>query len=187
MNSTIEPKKTSTFALLGAIGAALLLGGCGDNPKEPVQITLCKTMLTEKVKPAGEIEWTEVSTHEKRLDSMTVQVTLLDKASGKHSSASCAYEYDVVEEDATIDADPTQAYSTYPERVLIEGDQLADRAMDALANSAMIKQGKAFAKEVKDGAKRAAKDIGDGAKKAAEQIGNDAQNAFDQIKQTLED
>ena len=136
----------------------LLLSGCGDNPREPVQITLCKQLLINHNSPQTAPEWSRPQLQAQRYDGLKVTVSYPAIGQQRAAQAVCEYPYDAVEEDASHDAQPLSVYATNPSNITFNGIAVTDTAIDRLVEKAMIAQGKAFAERLNKAATDEQKD-----------------------------
>lgn len=140
-------KPLARLALLLTIG--LSLGGCSDQPREPVQITLCKQLLINHTGLSNPPEWSAPKVDMQRYQGVDIKVSYAATEQYGAGKASCHYAYEVEEEDARQDADPMLAFGSVPESLVLNGLAVEPTAIDRLVEKAMIAQGKAFAERVR--------------------------------------
>ncbi len=119
--------------------AAVAAFGCS-NPREDVRLTLCKDMVT--VELGMEPSWQGSQTQTQGREGAVVTVHFAG-ASGDQQAA-CYYKYDAVEDTALTLANPIEAYSTSPSKMVLNGRTLTGAELAQVVKRAMQKQGRAF-------------------------------------------
>ena len=131
------PRLSPTYAILIAVAAA---PGCSDNPREDVRLTLCKDMVTIALGSVPSWQGSEVRIRGYQGATVTVRLATADG----DQQASCDYEYDGVDDTALTLANPIEAYSTSPSRMVLRGRTIAGPELAQLVKRAMQKQGREF-------------------------------------------
>ena len=121
---------------LGVLTAALITAGCSGSG-EDVRVTLCKDMVSTRL---GPVTWQDVRAEAKGREHAAV--TLRFAAAGGDGSAVCYYKYDAVEDTALTLADPLSAFSTSPNRMILNGKTLSRSELAQAIKQAMLKQGR---------------------------------------------
>ncbi len=116
-----------------------LLGACSGST-EDVRLTLCKDLTQEFLDSPGQLEWASEDVVIKGYEDLEVRLKYL--SGDTEGSFSCFYAYEAVEENATMVADPSAAFSTYPNRVMQNGQTLDHGLVAKKINAVMLKQGK---------------------------------------------
>jgi hypothetical protein len=125
----------SACAILITAGAA---PGCSDNPREDVRLTLCKDMVTVELGSVPSWQGSEVRI--RGYQGATVTVRLATAAGDQQ--ASCDYRYDAVDDTALTLANPIEAYSTSPSKMILNGRTIVNPELAQLVKRAMQKQGR---------------------------------------------
>jgi hypothetical protein len=120
--------------------AAAVVPGCSDNPREDVRLTLCKDMVTVELGSVPSWKGSEVRIGGYQGATVTVRLATADG----DQQASCDYKYDAVDDTALTLANPIEAYSTSPSRMILNGRTIVDPELAQLIKRAMQKQGHEF-------------------------------------------
>ncbi|HYN77347.1 MAG TPA: hypothetical protein VES73_06100 [Lamprocystis sp. (in: g-proteobacteria)] len=133
-----KPPRLSTACAI--LIAAALVPGCSDNPREDVRLTLCKDMVTLALGAVPSWQGSEVRIRGYQGATVTVRLATADG----NQQASCDYEYDAVDDTALTLANPIEAYSTSPSKMVLNGRTIANPELAQLVKRAMQKQGREF-------------------------------------------
>jgi hypothetical protein len=131
------------FPLLSLVSATLAavaaLVGCS-NPREDVRLTLCKDMVATELGSVPSWQGSDIQTHGYQGAAVTVRFAT---AEGERR-ATCFYKYDAVDDTALTLANPIEAYSTSPSKMILDGRTLAGADLARAVKRAMQKQGREF-------------------------------------------
>ena len=129
------------------LAVPVLLGACSGST-EDVRLTLCKDLTPEFHDSPGQMEWISEDVVIKGYEDLEVRLKYL--AGDTEGSFSCFDPYDAVEDNATMVADPSAAFSTYPNRVMQNGETLDHGLVAGKINEVLLKQGKQAIESVKN-------------------------------------
>jgi len=146
----------------GFVPAGLLLTGLIAIPgcsgtSEDVRITFCKNLTNALTDTATDVAWQEPDVKIKRPEFAAVTVGF--DANGESTTATCYYQYDLVEETAMDHANPILAYATLPYRMTLNGKDLSKPFLTKITGDEQIRQGKIAMDRVKSVTKKAAEQI----------------------------
>ena len=127
-----------------AMVAAAAAVGCS-NPREDVRLTLCKDMVAVELGTAPTWQGSEVQTRGYNGAVVTVRFA----AAGGDKRADCFYKYDAKDDTALTLANPIEAYSTSPSKMILDGRTLAGPELARAVMRAMEKQGREFVDRAK--------------------------------------
>jgi len=135
-------KNTNRFGLptIGALLAGtIVLSGCSGS-SEDVRITFCKNLTKALTNAAEDLEWQEPSVRIKRPEYAAV--TVKPDASGDGISATCYFQYDLVDQTAMDHANPILAYATLPFKMTLNGQELSRTFLTKITSDEQIRLGK---------------------------------------------
>jgi hypothetical protein len=137
--------RSKSLFLMTIATTTAVLGGC-DNPRQDVRLTLCKDMVAVSLGAAP--SWTEskIETH----GYQGAVVSLRFTTEGAERQASCFYKYDAVDDTALTLANPIEAYSTSPYKMILDGRTIAGSELARAVKLAMQKQGREFVNRARD-------------------------------------
>lgn len=136
MNMTTRLGPAPTGLLLAGLVA---LPGCSGT-SEDVRITFCKNLTNALTDTTTDVAWQEPVVQIKRPEYAATTVTF--DAEGGRTTATCYFEYELVEETAMDHANPILAYSTLPYRMTLNGQELSQPFLTEITGDEQIRQGK---------------------------------------------
>ncbi len=126
---------------------SFFISSCSKTPD--VRLTMCKDLTVLFLNAPEAIEWQEHKPIFRAYNDLEMKVSYSDKATNKTENASCFYAY-IDNEDAMGAEEfntPTVAYSTNPNKMIINGKTVRKMVLADGVNAVMLKQGgKAIAK-----------------------------------------
>lgn len=134
--------------LLPLVAVALIAAGAAvgcSNPREDVRLTLCKDMVAVELGTVPTWQGSEVQT--RGYNGAVVTVRFADAGGDKR--ADCFYKYDAKDDTALTLANPIEAYSTSPSKMILDGRTLEGRDLARAVKRAMEKQGREFVDRAK--------------------------------------
>lgn len=144
----MKPEIKSYLPVVVSIIISLAITSCSKTPD--VRLTMCQDLMVLFLNPTGSIEWQKHEPIMRGYNDLEMQVSYSTVASnGKVEEASCFYAY-IQNEDAMGSEEfntPTVAYSTNPNKMIINGKTVKKMILANAVNEVMLKQGgKAIAK-----------------------------------------
>ena len=134
-----------------AASSLALLTSCTKTPD--VRLTLCQDLTQLLVNSSTELQWEAHKSIIKGYQDLEIQIQFSTSKTdevNEISSASCFYAYEQDDIGAETFADPTAAYSTYPNKMILKGQPVAKNTLTLAVNQAMLQQGKRAVKQVKE-------------------------------------
>jgi len=129
-------KYLSIFSLISFVG----LSGCSFSTTD-VRLTLCENLTIEMLGQSTQFEWISNDIIFKGYEDL--EVKLQYRNNDDTGLSSCFYSYDTIDENAMTQSDPASAYSTYPNKMLLNGNLIDHKLLASTINSILINQGKA--------------------------------------------
>lgn len=146
----INKDKNALKVLIVSV-AVVMLTSCSKGP-DP-RLTLCQDLSQLFVDSKEQLEWTEHKAIIKGYQDLEMQVhfTATD-TNGKQEllQASCFYPYEQDEIGAETFEMPTAAYSTYPVKMIFNGNNIDKKRLAQSINKVMIMQGKQAIKNIQE-------------------------------------
>lgn len=126
--------------IVGALLAGVIaLSGCS-GASEDVRTAFCKNLTKALTNTAADVEWQEAAVRIKRPEYAAV--TVRPDATGDSTSATCYFQYDLVEQTAMDHANPILAYATLPFKMTLNGRELSATFLTKITSDEQIRQGK---------------------------------------------
>jgi len=164
MNAIFSNLRSAVIRAL-LVAGVVAVNGCSDSG-EDVRVVLCKDLALELSRPTSEsVEWTRVETQIRRSEELKVNLGFESRAgdgSTQSMRAACFYRYDAVEDTALTLADPLSAYSTSPNRVILNGRLISGRELADAVGRAMLGQGRDLLERAQRGVEGAVRQLGQG-------------------------
>jgi hypothetical protein len=143
MNNATHFGLPTTGTLLAVV---IALAGCSSS-SEDVRITFCKNLTNALTNAAEDVEWQEPSVRIKRPEYAAV--TVKPDANGDSTSATCYFQYDLVDQTAMDHANPILAYATLPFKMTLNGQELSSTFLTKITSHEQIRQGRVALDKVK--------------------------------------
>lgn len=129
----------------------LSISSCSKTPD--VRLTMCQDLMVLFLNPSGSIEWQEHKPIMRGYNDLEMQASYSTAASdGKVEKASCFYAY--IQNEEAMGAEefnnPTVAYSTNPNKMIINGKTVKKMVLANGVNEVMLKQGGKAITKVKE-------------------------------------
>ncbi len=130
----------------------LLTVSCSKTPD--VRLTLCQDLTELLLNSPDKLEWKEHKPIIRGYSDLEMQVSysLVNSDATAANQASCFYTY--IQNQDAVGAEefnaPTSAYSTYPIKMILNGQSVDKKKLANLVNLAMVNQGKKAVVKVKE-------------------------------------
>ncbi len=131
--------------LLLMIGS-LLIAGCSGST-EDVRLTLCKDLVPELANISAKPEFTAEDVVVQGYEDLEVRLSF--NAGDQTGKMVCFYPYNTPEENVIDHVNPAEAFDTYPNKVMLNGEALNHSKVAQKINQVLIKQGKQAIEKVK--------------------------------------
>ncbi len=147
--------KINPFQFLSFTIAAMLILltiSCSKTPD--VRLTLCQDMTELLLNSADNLEWKDHKAIIRGYNDLEMQVSysLVNSDAPAANQASCFYTY--IQNQDAVGAEefnaPTSAFSTYPIKMILNGQFVDKKKLANLVNLAMVNQGKRAVVKVKE-------------------------------------
>ena len=123
-------------------------------PKTPdVRLKLCQDVVRIFFHSPTHLTWIKHDAIMRGYEDLEIVVTYtLSQANEEvlHKQATCFFAYDQYEIEADTFATPSAAYSSYPNKIIIDGEQLPKNTLTELVKQAMIDQGRDIINKAKE-------------------------------------
>ncbi len=136
--------------LIITVLTSFFISSCSKTPD--VRLTLCQDLTVLFLNASDDIEWQERKPVFRGYNDLEMKVAYSDKSSNKVEKASCFYAY--IENEDAMGAEefntPTVAYSTNPNKMIINGKTVKKMVLADGVNAVMLKQGGEAITKVKE-------------------------------------
>ncbi len=147
----MHPTTLRTATLTAPLLLAATLTGCS-GPGEDVRVTLCKGVTEVLLDGTAPLDWKTEENKMGRWVDLAMKLGFDTPAKAGQQTV-CHYQYrSPTEENIITDTQPLAVYATRPFKVVLNGASVTGKALDDAINEAVLRQGKAFAEKVKQGA-----------------------------------
>ena len=123
-----------------------LLTACSGST-EDVRLTLCKDLTGELLGSPGQLQIVSEEMVFNNYEDLEVQLKY--KAGEKQGRTVCFYTYETNDENVMDHVNPAEAFSTYPNRVVLDDATVDHKLVAQKINAVLLKQGKAALDSVK--------------------------------------
>ena len=152
----MQPNSDNSLTLiLLVIILSLSITSCSKTPD--VRLTLCQDLTQLLLNSPEQVEWKEHKAIMSGHNDLEMQLSyVMTQTDGQTLTrqASCFYSYEQDEIDAETFNTPTSAYSSYPNKMIIDNKKVAPGILAQLVNQAMLNQGKQLVVKTREGFKQ---------------------------------
>ena len=138
------------------VGSQILLASCSKTPD--VRLTLCQDLTQLLLNSSEAIEWQEHKAIIKGYEDLEMQIKFATKEQGI-GQASCFYAYEQDDIGPETFQEPTSAYSTYPNKMILMGGNVDKILLSGTINQVMKQQGNKAINKVKEDLEQATKKV----------------------------
>lgn len=153
---------TTALRMLILFSSLIVLASCAKTPD--VRLTLCQDLTQLLLNSPEDFQWQEHKAI-KAYQDLEMQLEFTTNEQSSTAYASCFYSYVQDEIGAETFQDPEAAYDTYPNKMVLMGEEVDKMLLSRSINSLMQQQGKTVLNKVKTELEQAGK-------KAIERIQN---------------
>ena len=154
---------TTALRMLILFSSLIVLASCAKTPD--VRLTLCQDLTQLLLNSPEGLQWQEHKAIIKAYQDLEMQLEFTTNEQSSTAYASCFYSYVQDEIGAETFQDPEAAYDTYPNKMVLKGEEVDKMLLSRSINSLMQQQGKTALNKVKTELEQASK-------KAIERIQN---------------
>ena len=152
------------------VSSLILLASCSKTPD--VRLTLCQDLTQLLLNTPDDLEWQEHKTIIKGYQDLEIQVPFTYNEQSSTVYASCFYSYEQDEIGAETFQNPEAAYSSYPNKMILQGDVVDTVLLSKSINQVMLQQGKNVISNGHEVISKVKEDLEQAGQKAMERIQN---------------
>lgn len=150
------------------ISSLILLVSCSKTPD--VRLTLCQDLTQLLLNSPEGLEWQEHQSIIKGYQDLEIQVPFTSSQQHSTAYASCFYPYEQDEIGAETFQNPEAAYSTYPDKMILNDKVIDKMLLSKSINQVMVQQGKNAINNGQKAINKVKEDLQQAGQKAMERI-----------------